>query len=157
MPLLKTHLPFGDYDFYLCGPPSYMQSTYDGLRGLNVPDNRIHAEAFGPSSLKRDPTIRLSTRPAKPTARAPTRVVFTQSGKEAIWKPGDGSLLELAEQCGLSPTYGCRAGNCGECRTKIVKGDVSYESEPSYAVVAGEALICCSVPAQIDEHLQLQL
>lgn len=157
MPLLKTHLPFGDYDFYLCGPPSYMQSMYDGLRGLNVPDNRIHAEAFGPSSLKRDPTIRLSTRPAKPAARAPTRVVFTQSGKEAIWKPGDGSLLELAEQCGLSPTYGCRAGNCGECRTKIVKGDVSYESEPSYAVVAGEALICCSVPAQIDEHLQLQL
>lgn len=157
MPLLRAHLPFGDYDFYICGPSSFMQSMYDGLRGLNVLDDRIHAEAFGPSGLKRVPGVRLAPRPSKPTAQAPTRVIFMQSGKEAVWKLGGGSLLELAEQCGLSPVYGCRAGNCGECRTKIVKGDVSYPSEPSYAVADGEALICCSVPSQMDEDLRLEV
>ncbi|WP_342065058.1 2Fe-2S iron-sulfur cluster-binding protein [Agrobacterium deltaense] len=66
-------------------------------------------------------------------------------------------MLEVAEQLGLSPVFGCRAGNCGDCRTKIVKGAVSYQSEPGCAVAAGEALICCSVPAQMDEALKLEL
>lgn len=157
MALLKAHLPFGDYDFYICGPSSFMQSMYDGLRGLTIADDRIHAEAFGPSGLKRDHPVHLSAQPPKPASAFPTPVVFAQSGKEALWKPGDGSLLKLAEQSGLSPLYGCRAGSCGDCRTKIVKGEVSYLSEPSYAVVDGEALICCSVPAQTDKDLQLDL
>ncbi|KQQ49133.1 FAD-binding oxidoreductase [Rhizobium sp. Leaf311] len=157
MTLLKAHLPFGDYDFYICGPSSFMQAMYDGLRGLNIVDNRIHAEAFGPSGLKRDRAVQLFTEPSKPAASAPTRVVFTQSKKEMEWKPDGGSLLELAEQSGISPAYGCRAGNCGDCRTKIVKGHVSYISEPSYAVADGEALICCSVPAQARADLQLEL
>lgn len=157
MPLLKAYLPFGDYDFYICGPSSFMQAMYDGLRELNIADTRIHAEAFGPSGLKRDYAANSSAEPRKPAALAPTRVAFTQSGKDVRWKPGEGSLLELAEQIGLSPPYGCRAGSCGDCRTKIVKGHVSYTSEPSYAVADGEALICCSVPAQTDGHLQLDL
>lgn len=157
MTLLKAHLPFGDYDFYICGPSSFMQAMYDGLRGLNIVDNRIHAEAFGPSGLKRSYAANSSAEPRKPAASASTRVAFTQSGKDVRWKPGEGSLLELAEQIGLSPPYGCRAGSCGDCRTKIVKGHVSYTSEPSYAVADGEALICCSVPAQTDGYLQLDL
>ncbi|GAK73277.1 2Fe-2S iron-sulfur cluster binding domain-containing protein [Agrobacterium rubi] len=157
MTLLKAQLPFGDYDFYICGPSSFMQSMYDGLRTLNIADGRIHAEAFGPSGLKRDHAVHVSTKPGKPAASVPTPVVFTQSSNQAQWEPDGGSLLELAEQSGLSPPYGCRAGNCGDCRTKIVKGDVSYLSEPGYAVADGEALICCSVPAQGEEGLQLEL
>ena len=157
MTLLKAQLPFGDYDFYICGPSSFMQSMYDGLRRLNIADGRIHAEAFGPSGLKRDHAVDVSAKPRKPAASVPTPVVFTQSSKQAQWKPDGGSLLELAEQSGLNPPYGCRAGNCGDCRTKIVKGDVSYLSEPGYAVADGEALICCSVPAQGEEALQLEL
>lgn len=51
--LLKSLLPFDDHEFFLCGPPGFMQSLYDGLRDLGVRDARIQAEAFGPSSLKR--------------------------------------------------------------------------------------------------------
>ncbi|MGO4354861.1 pyridoxamine 5'-phosphate oxidase family protein [Rhizobium sp. RAF36] len=149
MELLKAHLPFADYDFYLCGPGAFMQSIHDGLRGLNIAEERIHAEAFGPSALKRDAKpVTAAGVPSKPAATTPAKVIFTQSAKEARWKPGDGSLLEFAEARGLSPTYGCRAGNCGDCRTRIVKGAVSYVSEPSYPVEGGEALICCSVPAE---------
>lgn len=146
--LLKKYLPFADYDFYLCGPAAFMQSLYDGLKSLNIADARIHAEAFGPSGLKRSgPAEKNAVTDSVPAATESVRVVFTQSAKEARWKPGNGSLLEFAEQRGLTPNYGCRAGNCGDCRTRIIKGDVSYTSEPSYPVEKGEALLCCSIPA----------
>lgn len=156
MQLLKTHLPFADYDFYLCGPASFMQSAYDGLRSLNIADDRVHAEAFGPSGLKRDLPATPSSAPSIPAATGPVRVIFAQSAKEDRWKPGDGSLLELAERRGLSPNFGCRSGHCGDCRTAVIKGAVSYVTEPSYPVQNGEALICCSVPGNGEDlHLDI--
>ncbi|CAN7722002.1 pyridoxamine 5'-phosphate oxidase family protein [Ensifer adhaerens] len=156
MELLKAHLPFGDFDFYLCGPPAFMQSMHDGLRAVNVGEERIHAEAFGPSALKRDQDTVRPEKAAVSAATGPAKVVFTHSAKEAKWTPGSGTLLELAERRGLSPSYSCRAGNCGECKARIVKGDVSYLFEPSYPVEKGEALICCSVPAESgDLHLDV--
>lgn len=147
--LLKAHLPFGDYDFFMCGPPAFMQSLHAGLRALNISDERIHAEAFGPSALRRD---QANSEPATLSGRAPatkvTKVVFTHSDKEASWTPDSGTLLELAEQSGLSPSYSCRVGSCGECRAKVVRGEVSYLFEPSYPVEEGAALICCSVPSE---------
>ncbi len=155
--LLKAHLPFGDYDFYLCGPPAFMQLVHDGLRGLNIGEGRIHAEAFGPSALKRGQDRGAAgEKPAHPAATQPAKVVFTRSAKEARWKPGGGTLLELAEERGLSPPYSCRAGNCGECRSRVVKGNVNYLFEPSYRVQEKEALICCSVPAE-GEDLRLDI
>ncbi|MFE1817255.1 FAD-binding oxidoreductase, partial [Pseudomonas otitidis] len=47
---IKTTLALDDYDFYLCGPASFTQDLYEGLRSVHVPDSRIHAEAFGPST-----------------------------------------------------------------------------------------------------------
>ncbi len=54
---IKRALPFDDYDFYLCGPGSFMRELYEGLRALNVADSRIRFEAFGPATIKRKPAI----------------------------------------------------------------------------------------------------
>jgi ferredoxin len=147
MALLTSVLPFNDYDFYLCGPPRFAQSLYEGLRGMSVIDTRIHSEAFGPASLTRREnragTIELLPAPA--TTDVP--VYFTRSAKEARWDPDAGSLLELAEARGLAPEFSCRLGNCGACRTKIISGAVTYAKMPEAAVAEGEALICCAVPA----------
>lgn len=146
MDLLRSVLGFDDYDFLMCGPPPFMQAMYDGLRGLNVADSRIHAEAFGPASLKRTrDTVAGAEMP--PAATGPVPVAFMASGKEARWTPEAGSLLDLAEARGLSPEFSCRGGSCGTCRTKIVAGAVTYPSEPAFAVAKDEALICCAVPA----------
>jgi uncharacterized protein len=163
MDLLRAVLPFDDYDFYLCGPSEFMQSLYDGLRALNVADDRIHAEAFGPSSLKRSVSGDRGARvkPSNPVAEHPAPVMFVKSGKEARWTPGGGSLLELAEERGLSPAFGCRGGSCGTCRTRIVQGAVAYPQTPSFDVPDDEALICSAVPAAMTEEnkdtLQLDL
>jgi ferredoxin len=145
---LSATLPFDSYDFYLCGPVAFMQALYDGLRHLDVADARIHAEAFGPSSLHRDPVAAPSpVVPARAPARESVPVAFTASGHEARWTPQAGSLLELAEARGLSPAFSCRRGECGTCRTRIVEGAVAYATTPTAAVADGEALICCAVPA----------
>jgi ferredoxin-NADP reductase/predicted pyridoxine 5'-phosphate oxidase superfamily flavin-nucleotide-binding protein len=156
MDLLRAVLPFDDYDFYLCGPTEFMQSLYDGLRALNVADNRIHAEAFGPSSFKRSVSTDRGApaKPMNPIAEQPAPVMFIKSGKEARWMPGGGSLLELAEERGLSPAFSCRGGSCGTCRTRIVQGAVAYAQAPSFDVPDGEALICCAFPAASTEENQ---
>ncbi len=159
MELLSRFMPIADYDYYLCGPPQFMQSIYNGLRGREVPDSRIHAEAFGPASL-----IRTVDGPAAAPARGlpstrPVHVTFTESLKEARWTPEVGTLLDLAESRGLNPEFSCREGRCGTCRTKLLTGAVTYPKEPAAAVADDEVLICCAVPAarEDDENDRIQL
>lgn len=151
MALLSQVLPFNDYDFYLCGPPSFTQAMYDGLRGLNIADARIHAEAFGPSSLQRQQEDVPEPAALPPVATEAVPVVFTESLKEARWTPQSGTLLELAEARGLSPAYSCRAGHCGSCKTRLVKGAVTYPTRPGMTLAQDEVLICCAVPAQVED------
>lgn len=143
--LLREVLPFDAYDFYVCGPPPFMQGLYDQLSEIGVPDARIHAEAFGPASLKR--RIPANGVPLAPAATQPVPVAFMKSGKEARWTPGSGSLLELAESRGLTPDFSCRSGSCGTCATRILAGRVTYENRPQAEVPEDQALICCAVPA----------
>jgi uncharacterized protein len=158
MDALTATLPFNDYDFYLCGPPPFMQGLYDGLRGLNIADARIHADAFGPASLRRQPDRGGETGPARVPATQPVPVTFVKSGREAAWTPGSGSLLGLAEASGLRPEFGCRSGSCGTCRTRIIEGAIAYTNTPSAAVATDEALICCTVPAEGDgQDVRLRL
>lgn len=154
-------MPFNDYDFYLCGPAAFTQSLYDGLRKYDISDNRIHAEAFGPSSLTRTIDASAPKSDALPPATSPVPVAFMQSLKEARWMPDSGSLLDLAEARGLSPEFSCREGHCGTCRTKLLKGSVTYPKMPSASRGENEVLICCAVPAQLpageENRIQLEL
>ncbi|WP_448098841.1 2Fe-2S iron-sulfur cluster-binding protein [Luteibacter yeojuensis] len=159
MTLLTHVLPFNDHDFYLCGPPAFTQSLYDGLRKYGIGDTRIHAEAFGPSSLKRAVDAGTVAPVRAPASTGPVRVAFMDSLKEARWTPESGSLLELAEARGLEPEFSCREGTCGTCRTKLLKGAVTYLKEPTARIADDEVLICCAVPAQRegDEENRIQL
>jgi ferredoxin-NADP reductase/predicted pyridoxine 5'-phosphate oxidase superfamily flavin-nucleotide-binding protein len=155
--LLKTRLHLDDYDFYMCGPPGFMQSVYDGLRDLQVADSRIHAEAFGPSGLTRRHDAGALRAPAQTVATNPTRVAFVRSAKEARWTSQAGTLLDLAESRGLAPAFSCRRGSCGTCAARILQGAVAYGSPPAFDVSEGLALICCAKPAETAENQTLQL
>ncbi|MCA7885345.1 pyridoxamine 5'-phosphate oxidase family protein [Burkholderia contaminans] len=146
---MKRILSFDDYDFYLCGPSAFMRDLYDGLRALNVPDERIRFEAFGPSSVARSAT-RTS---ASPAASVP--VVFRRTGREAAWTPADGSLLEFAEGQRVDVPSECRSGSCGTCATRVLSGAVDYEQAPDAQVEPGCALLCVARPAKGTELLVL--
>jgi uncharacterized protein len=147
--LLRSVLPLDGYDFYMCGPPPFMQGMYDALRSIGTPDERILAEAFGPASLKRSSDAAVA--PLAPASAKPVPVAFMKSSKEARWQPGGGSLLELAEARGLAPDFSCRTGSCGTCATRILKGKVTYDTAPHAKVAEDIALICCAVPAAADD------
>lgn len=151
---IKARLPLDDYDFYVCGPGEFTQAIYDGLRGLNIADARIHAETFGPSTLKRQGDGLAPALVQPPAATEPVPVYFAGSAKEARWKPESGTLLELAEARGLSPDFSCRGGSCGTCRTKVVSGLVHYPNPPAELPEAGSVLICCAIPAQDESGVQ---
>lgn len=154
--VLKEHLPFDDYDFYMCGPPPFMQALYDQLRDLNVSDARIHAEAFGPASMKRRPDKGADLPPPEEPAEAAS-VRFAVTGKDADWTAADGTLLEFAEAQGLAPSYGCRSGACGTCAVTLVSGEVAYPERPPSPPEAGKALICCAFPAKGTGEVVLEI
>ncbi|EKT4564204.1 pyridoxamine 5'-phosphate oxidase family protein [Pseudomonas putida] len=151
---VKATLALDDYDFYLCGPGSFTQDLYEGLRSVHVPDARIHAEAFGPSALRRHTDAGQPTWQQPPSASEPVPVYFAASAKEARWVPGSGTLLELAEARGLAPEFSCRGGSCGTCKTRLVSGQVHYPNPPAELPGAGSVLICCAVPAQVEDGVQ---
>ena len=147
--LLQGVLPLDDYDFYLCGPTGFMQSSYDLLRHLGANDARIFAEEFGPASLKRDADH--ATDAFKPQPAASEAIIeFTDSKVEQAWSEGDGNLLDFAESHGFTPEFGCRSGQCGACKTTLVSGKVAYQTEHPSHVDKDEVLLCCAVPAAIE-------
>jgi uncharacterized protein len=153
--MLREVEPLESYDFYLCGPNTFMQEIYDGLLELNVSDKQIHVESFGSAPLQRHLSDAQSV--LAPRSEEAVEVEFAASRKEGVWTDDVASLLELAEAQGLDPPSSCRAGSCGTCRTRILSGAVTYDTRPSTDVGEGEALICCAVPAEGTTKLRLDL
>ncbi|WP_296745949.1 2Fe-2S iron-sulfur cluster-binding protein [Mesorhizobium sp.] len=147
--LLQRLLPLDDYDFYLCGPPPFMQAVHRALRGLGVPKQRIAYEFFGPATVLEAPAEPVRVTPPPPAlvaAAGAMTVEFRKSGHTAAWDPTAESLLAFAEAQGLSPDFSCRAGICGTCKSRLVSGEVAYFEEPLDEPPPGEALLCCSKP-----------
>lgn len=154
---LRQVLALDDYDFYLCGPGPFMQAMYDALCDLGVRDARIYAEAFGPASLERRPDEGDAS-PKEPEKEAEEAVIkFAKSGFEQRWNAGDATLLETAEAHGLAPEFGCRSGACGSCAVKLKSGSVAYRTPPTGARKEDEVLICCAVPRQGSDTVELDL
>ena len=145
--LLRQLLPLKPYHFYICGPTAMLQSLVGDLEEWGVPDGRIHFEAFGPASIPRKkpaPEARSTVAPGE--AASAMMVTFAKSGKQALWEPGMGSLLEFAEQQGVAVACGCRAGGCGSCQTSIRSGEVAYTQAPDFDPEPGNCLLCVCTP-----------
>ena len=153
--LLQRLLPLDDYEFYLCGPPPFMQAVFRLVHSLGVPKDRIAYEFFGPATVLEpdealDKPAAAPVPPAVPAgvpaADGAITVTFRKSGRSAPWVDGAESLLSFAESHGLAPEFSCRAGVCGTCKTGLVEGEVSYFEDPLDDPGAGQVLICCARP-----------
>ena len=144
--LLKRVLPLDDYDFYLCGPLSFMQGLYEGIAGLGISEDRIHYESFGPATHLNKKASRRQPAITDEPSDATVAVCFSDSGVEVEWSPDCGTLLDVAEAAGLNPNFSCRSGVCGSCATRITCGEVDYIEEPIAPHGDDEVLIFCSVP-----------
>jgi ferredoxin-NADP reductase len=144
--LLRAQLPLKQYHFYICGPSPMMESLVFALEEWGVPDSRIHFEAFGPATVKRQSSKELFDNAQTKTADSGIIVNFAVTDKMLKWSPSSNSLLEFAEENGISINSGCRAGNCGSCQTGILSGEVAYSKPPDFEPESGKCLLCVSIP-----------
>jgi ferredoxin-NADP reductase/mono/diheme cytochrome c family protein len=108
-------------DFFLCGPPAFMDACRTILVGLGVKPERITQESFGISAPK-------SAQPLSAAAETDVIVEFARSGKTCAARTGQ-TLLEAAEQHGVDIPSSCRLGQCGTCKTKVLEGKVRMDAE----------------------------
>ncbi len=147
---IQSLLCLDDYNFYLCGPPPFMQAMYQILRSLGVAKDRVAYEFFGPATVldtevePKSIALDVGTFPAP--ADGAITVEFRKSGIIVEWNASAQSLLAFAEDQGLKPNFSCRAGICGTCTSRIISGDVSYFEDPLEDPAFGELLLCCSRP-----------
>jgi ferredoxin-NADP reductase/MOSC domain-containing protein YiiM len=146
--LEKIGVPQGS-DFYLCGPPSFLQNMRDGLQKWGVLAGSVHTEIFGSlesitpgmAEVAHTPHV-----PPGPPGSGPP-VSFARSGITAAWDPKFASLLELAEACDVPVRWSCRSGVCHTCMTGLIAGSIVYNPEPLERPAPGNVLVCCSQPS----------
>lgn len=108
-----AHLPqsepcFSEAETFACGPPALL----DAVRGTwaNGLERRLHVESF------------LPPRAAPVGEPGEGRVHFAESGVEV--ENSGATLLEQAEDAGVSPQSGCRMGICHTCSCRKLSGTV---------------------------------
>lgn len=138
-------------DFYLCGPPAFLEDFKAGLSGWGVVPDRVHTEIFGSGKsvtpgVKEAPRL-LPHAPAGSPSKGP-RISFARAGLTVSWDPKFQSLLELAEACDVPVRWSCRTGVCHTCECGLISGSVEYDPEPLEPPAAGNLLTCCSRPRE---------
>jgi ferredoxin-NADP reductase/MOSC domain-containing protein YiiM len=138
-------------DFYLCGPPAFLEDFKAGLAGWGVAPDRVHTEVFGSGKsitpgVKEAPR-RLPHAPAGSPSKGP-RIAFARAGLTVSWDPKFQNLLEFAEACDVPVRWSCRTGVCHTCECGLISGSVEYDPEPLDPPAAGNVLTCCSRPRE---------
>ena len=113
----------------ICGPAPMIASMTQLLASMGVAPDQIRSEAFEPASAAAETTAAAmaTARPADVSGQAGHRVTFSRAGQTVAVSAGK-SLLEAAEAIGVAIPSLCRAGACGTCRTRLVKGDVDADT-----------------------------
>lgn len=126
-------------DVFLCGSPAFMDTAKALIATYDIPDRRIHIELFTSGN-------RAAASATQGAGTGPIRTVrFAASGVESQWVQGGPTLLEIAEDSGLSVDYGCRFGACEACSAGILEGTVAYAASDT-VTRPGEILLCCAEP-----------
>ncbi len=137
---------------FVCGPAGFMSSTKNLLEAEGFPMENYYEESFGGSSAVKPEAAKASMPVAVPfssgsegnSTEAPL-VEFSASG-EAIACDESDTLLDAAEQAGVTIASGCRMGSCGMCKQTIAAGEVCYDVEPkglSEGDRAGGCVLTC--------------
>jgi uncharacterized protein len=127
----EVELPGASSEFYLCGPARFEESIREMLEKFGTPPSNIRSENFSVTDYE---------------AAKQAWVRFARSDIEVVWRPGF-SILETAEEAGISAPHECRSGTCHTCLARVLEGRVSYPRRPDVLPPDDMALLCCSRPA----------
>jgi len=85
--------------------------------------------------------------PQKADSKVGTKVFFANSWKESSCAENE-FILDAAEKAEIEIESSCRAGTCGTCTAKVLKGEVTYDADYDAlsGLEPGEILTCCAKP-----------
>lgn len=106
---------------YTCGPEGFMSTVSAAAETLGVDVSDIKSESFGSpkhkNALKNLAKVRGEAGPNE------SSVILTKT-QQTLTASGQKTLLEIAEDSGLKPKFGCRIGVCHECKCTKSSGQV---------------------------------
>ncbi|RTZ17626.1 MOSC domain-containing protein [Vibrio aquaticus] len=118
---------------FVCGPDGFMQKAKNLLLKKGLPEAHYHQEAFGVSQ----------------PSQAPLKEVTVSVNGQVFTGDNQKTLLEQAEDAGVSIANSCRAGLCGACKVTVESGKVTQPDVPAlqdHERNMGVVLACCSTP-----------
>jgi glycine betaine catabolism B len=126
--LLKSVVPNVSTGLYhLCGPTEMTDPVIAMLRTLEVPEPMIHVESFASPSRTAAGSPIVAVEDVAEISEAAS-LEFVRSKKRLTDLNGR-TILELAEDHGISIPYDCRSGICGQCKTRLLSGSVVMEAD----------------------------
>ncbi|MSO75317.1 MAG: 2Fe-2S iron-sulfur cluster binding domain-containing protein [Alphaproteobacteria bacterium] len=143
-----------DRHIYMCGPEGFMNAVRGILAELDFDLANFHTESFGglrTSVDEKAAPIASGGAPVGEDVHAATgtlAIEFVGAGKTAT-TDGKTTLLEVAEDNDVDIGYGCRVGHCGDCKVKLVSGNVGMRTEHGLTPedkAAGYILACVAMP-----------
>lgn len=144
---ITKNLSLDNIQVFICGPIAFSQSMREALIQKGVCRDVIHEDVFySPQSFEegiyKKPTHK------EPSLTAPTPINFVHSSGETsniTWKPEHGSLLNAAEENGISISANCRSGACRSCLYRI-EGNIENLIPPVSPAPKNWAYLCCAAP-----------
>jgi ferredoxin-NADP reductase len=144
---------------HICGPTEMTELTRQMLQGLGVPAESIKSESFASpgraavvsggvvsGGVVDDIARPLTTHHLPLTTRVngARALTFARSGK-SLHISAHKTVLEAALDLGVSINYDCRAGICGQCKTKLLAGHVTMETQDALTPVdrANNLILSC--------------
>lgn len=109
-----------DTTYFICGPQPMYGPMRKALEELQVPARRIRFEVFG---QVKDISI-YPGYPAELRDKVFNLTVVRGIHEDVIPAKAGESLVVALERAGIRIETGCRSGECGFCRTKLLSGDV---------------------------------
>ena len=110
--------------------------------GATLKEGVVIEEAQSPATEEKP-----SQKSATETSSKTNKIFFANSWKEATCNEQE-FILDAAEKAEVEIESSCRAGTCGTCTAKVLKGEVTYEEnyDALSGLEPGEILTCCSKP-----------
>jgi ferredoxin-NADP reductase len=137
-------------DFYVCGPPPYMDVVTAGLSRAGVAHGQIFIERFETAVAPGDVGEPGPSGAPAGEGEIPESLTITlqRATRTVAYQPGD-TILEGARRGGLNPPFSCEMGNCATCMAHLDEGSVRMRANNALTpeeVADGWVLTCQSLP-----------
>ncbi len=109
---------FPDTSLFICGPQAMYRYLGEELAKLSIPKRRIRFEVFGQAKN----IAQFDGYPAHAIGKTFRMTVHRGIREDCIPARADESIAVSLERAGIRLETGCRSGECGFCRTKVLEG-----------------------------------